>query len=337
MVVSEGARRSTTVLPKSHLHAHADGSFPRPAVRDLAARRSVPFPEPPARFVGTDDFFDRYSQVPGLVGSLDDLSALCRALVESEARHGVAYLEPGVEPQMYPRLGPMGDVLAAMWEGFRDGAAATAVEVGCMVGVNTDFPVELAEEVAALAARRAGDGVVAFGTAGFVEPAGLARFRPAVETARAAGLRIVSHAGQVGGPESVVEALDELRPDRIAHGINAASDPAVLDRLASEGVVCDVCLTSNVRLGMVASYEEHPLPRMLDAGVPVTLNADDEFWFGSDIAAEYEIARDVFDLSDEALSSIARAGTRRTGASAATLQRMSAGIVAWLESDPAGR
>jgi adenosine deaminase len=97
----------------------------------------------------------------------------------------------------------------------------TGVEVGCMVGVNTDHPVKLAEEVADTAVQFAGDGVVAFGTAGFLEPAGLARFRPATQRARAAGLNIVAHAGQVGGPDSVVEALDELEPDRIAHGINA--------------------------------------------------------------------------------------------------------------------
>lgn len=327
--------RSTRALPKSHLHAHADGSFPRPAVAEVARRAGAEVPEPPESFDDTDEFFRRYAQVIELVGSLEDLAALSRALVGSEARHGVAYLEPGVEPQMYaPRLGSLDDVLAAMCQGYREGAAATGVEVGCMVGVNTDFPVELAEEVAAAAVRRAGDGVVAFGTAGFVEPAGLARFRPAVDAARAAGLRIVCHAGQVGGPESVVEALDELAPDRIAHGINAARDPALLDRLAAEGIVCDVAVTSNVRLGMVPSYEEHPFPRMLAAGVPVTLNADDEFWFGSDVAHEYQLAREVFGLSDDALASIALAGTTRTGASDATVERMVAGIEAWLRSEP---
>ncbi|MEX2202846.1 MAG: adenosine deaminase [Actinomycetota bacterium] len=330
-----GHRRSTETLPKSHLHIHADGSFPRDAVHELARRRGGSAPEPTERFDDTEEFFRRYTQVCDLSGSLDDLAGLCAALVASEREHGVTYLEVGVEPQMYaPRLGSLDEVLAAMVAGYRQGAAAEGMEVGCMVGVNTDHPVALAEEVADSAVRFAGEGVVAFGTAGFVEPAGLSRFRPAVDRARSAGLRIVSHAGQVGGPESVVEALDELEPDRIAHGINAARDPAVLERLAVEGVVCDVCVTSNVRLAMVPSYEEHPLPRMLEAGVPVTLNADDEYWFGSSIAREYEVARDLFDLSDQDLARIALAGTNRTGMSEETRRSMIEGIETWLSVDP---
>jgi adenosine deaminase len=335
MVVS-GHRRSTVTLPKSHLHIHADGSFPRAAVHELARRRGGSAPEPPERFDDTEEFFRRYTQVCDLSGSLDDLAGLCAALVASEREHGVIYLEVGVEPQMYaPRLGSLDEVLAAMVAGYREGAAAGGIEVGCMVGVNTDHPVAFAEEAADSAVRFAGEGVVAFGTAGFVEPAGLSRFRPAVDRARSAGLRIVAHAGQVGGPESVVEALDELEPDRIAHGINAARDPIVLGRLATEGVVCDVCVTSNVRLGMVSSYAEHPLPRMLEAGVPVTLNADDEYWFGSSIADEYELARDLFGLSDETLARMALAGTNRTGMSDETRRSMVEQIESWLADPPA--
>ncbi|MFL5798843.1 MAG: adenosine deaminase [Actinomycetota bacterium] len=325
------AGRSLRELPKCHLHLHLDGSFPRAWVRELAARQGMEFAPPPDGFADTDEFFRRYVEVPALVRTLDDLAAGCRALVESEAANGVVYMEPGVEPQLYsPRLGSLDDVLSAMWDGFQDAAGATGVEVGCLIGVNTDFSVELAETVAAVAAARAGDGVVAFGTAGFVEPAGLHRFRRAVGVARSAGLRIVAHAGQTGGPESVTEALDELHPDRIAHGIHAARDPSVLSRLAEGGVVCDVALTSNVALRVVESYERHPLPKMLDAKVPVTLNADDELWFGSNIVHEYELARDVFGLSEEALASIALAGTRGTGASPTALERCSTGIEAWL-------
>jgi len=333
VVVSAG--RSTVALPKAHLHIHADGSFPRAAVRELAGRHGATAPEPPGRFDDTDEFFRRYAQICDLPQTLDDLAELCAALVASEAEHGVAYLEVGVEPQMYvPRLGSLDDVLGVLVIGYRGGGAGTNVEVGCMVGVNTDHPVELAEEVADVAVRFAGEGVVAFGTAGFVEPAGLSRFRPAVDRARAAGLRIVTHAGQVGGPESVVEALDELEPDRIAHGINASRDRAVLERLADGGVVCDVCLTSNVRLGMVPSYEEHPLPLMLDAGVPVSLNADDEYWFGSSITQEYVLAREVFVLTDDDLARIALASTTRTGMSDERRRSMVSGIEAWLAAEP---
>jgi adenosine deaminase len=327
-----GARfsRSLSGLPKPHLHVHLDGSFPRVWVAGLAARRGIRLP-PPDSFESTDEFFRRYLEIPALIGSLDELAHGCRALVESEAANGVVYLEPGVEPQLYvPRLGSLDDVFTAMWEGFQEGSRATGLEVGCLVGVNTDFGVEDAEPVADLAARRAGDGVVAFGTAGFVEPAGLSRFRRVVEQARSAGLRVVCHAGQTGGPESVVEALDELRPDRIAHGIKAAHDPSVLRRLADEGVVCDVALTSNVRLGVVPGYGAHPFPKMFEAGVPVTLNADDELWFGSSVVEEFELAREQYGLTDEQLVSIATSALHATGASDTTVDRWHVRADSWL-------
>jgi adenosine deaminase len=325
--------RSTTSLPKAHLHVHADGSYPRPAVRALAERRRMEPPEPPGTFEDTDEFFRRYARMCDLPADLDDLTELSYSLVASEAGRGVRYLEVGIEPQMYePRLGSLDDILAAMIAGYRGGAAATGIEVGCMVGVNTDHALALAERVNDAAVRRAGDGVVAFGTAGFVEPAGLSRFRPMVDRARGVGLRVVAHAGQVGGPESVIEALDELRPDRIAHGINAARDPAVLERLANDGVICDVAVTSNVLLGMVPSYEEHPLPRMLAAGVHVSLNSDDEYWFDSGVDHEYALARDRYGLSDEELAAIARASTERTGMTEPTRRELLEGIDAWLGS-----
>ena len=245
-------------LPKAHLHLHLDGSFPRPAVAALFGRRGLPF-APPERFSNVDDFFAAYVSVPNLVADLDELAGLCRALVVAESRQGVVYLEPAVEPQLYaPRLGTMDDVLAVMCAAFTSAAIDTDVEVGALVTVNTDGGTEGASELAHLAASYAGRGVVAFGTAGFVEPANLARFVEPVAIARAAGLDVVCHAGQTGGPASVIDALDNLHPDRIAHGVHAARDPALMRRLAGEGVVCDVCPTSNVALGVVADLASHP-------------------------------------------------------------------------------
>src|SRR5262249_9217896 len=150
----------------------------------------------------TDEFYRRYVEVHGLVRSLDDLAGLCRAMALSGAGHGVVYLEPGIEPQLYaPRLRTLDGGARPMPSRVRDGASAAGIEGGCMIGVNADHPVEIAEEVAAVAARHAGEGVVGFGTSGFIEPAGLSRFRSAVGVARAAGLVVVSHAGQIGGPE----------------------------------------------------------------------------------------------------------------------------------------
>ncbi|MDQ1427780.1 MAG: hypothetical protein QOK39_1256 [Acidimicrobiaceae bacterium] len=318
-------------LPKAHLHLHLDGSFPRPAVAALLARRGLPF-APPERFANVDDFFAAYVTVPNLVADVDELAGLCRALVVAESRQGVVYLEPAVEPQLYaPRLGTIDDVLAVMCAAFTSAAIDRDVEVGALVTVNTDGGTEGASELAHLAASYAGRGVVAFGTAGFVEPANLARFVEPVAIARAAGLDVVCHAGQTGGPASVIDALDNLHPDRIAHGVHAARDPALMRRLAGEGVVCDVCPTSNVALGVVADLASHPLPVLVAAGVAVTLNADDELWFGASISDQYELARTAFGFDDATIAGIARTGGRASGMSQGMRERLERGVAAWLE------
>jgi len=331
--------RSTMGLPKAHLHLHLDGSFPRPAVEALAVRHGVPLP-PPGRFASTQDFFSAYCLVPDLVADLDELAELCRALVIAESHEGVVYLEPAVEPQLYaPRLGKLDDVLAVMCAAFADVAAEADVEVGAMVTINTDGGPEQAEELARLAAAFAGAGVVSFGTAGFVEPAGLARFAGAVGVARAAGLSVVCHAGQTGGPDSILDALNTLYPDRIAHGIHASWDPALLRRLVDDGVVLDVCPTSNVALGVVSSLADHPLPALVAAGVLVTLNADDQLWFGAGVSDQYELARSVHGFNDRRLAHIARTGGRANGMSAGTRERLERGTQKWLNEpgdDPLG-
>ena len=148
---------------------------------------------------------------------------------------------------------------------------------------------------------------------------------------REAGLKIVPHAGETVGPESIWGALEALHPDRIAHGVRCVEDPALIARLAADGIPCDVCPTSNVRLNVVTSLAEHPLPRMIEAGVPVTLNSDDQLFFGSDIAGEYALARDVLGLSDGDLAAIARTSLRASSASPGTVSRALKDIDHWCE------
>jgi adenosine deaminase len=243
----------------------------------------------------------------------------------------VLYAEPAVEPELYaPRMGSVDRVLAVMCEAFAQAQRATGVEVGALYTISTDHGPDGADEAAERAARFAGRGVVAFGTAGFTEPAGLARFARPVEKARAAGLRIVCHAGQTGGPGSVHDALDSLAPDRIANGFGAAEDPSLLRRLADEGVLCDVSPSSNIALKLVPDLAHHPLLVMLEAGVAVTLNADDELLFGHTVTDQYQIARSEFAIPDLGLADIASNGAWNSGMSEFTRQRLLNGVDAWL-------
>ncbi len=126
-----------------------------------------------------------------------------------------------------------------------------------------------------------------------------------------------------------IEAL-ALGADRLAHGVRSVEDADVLARLAGEGITCDVCPTSNLKLSVVDDLADHPLPRMLDAGVPVTLGSDDQLFFGSQVAAEYEVARSTWGLSDDELAAIARTSARASGAPDQVTAQIAGGITAWL-------
>jgi adenosine deaminase len=322
-------RPDLRLLPKAHLHAHLDGCYPRSSVEALARRRGVRF-EVPSSFEDVWQFFAAYGTVPDLIETHEDLAELCRALVHAEAAEGVLYLEPGIEPQLFsPRLGTLEQVTSTMLRAFAEAAGDADIEVGALLTINTDEDLEIADDLARVAARSAGAGVTALGTAGFVEPGNLGRFRSAAKIAHAAGLPVVSHAGQTGGPDSIEEALDELGARRISHGFRAIESERLLERLASEQIVCDMCPVSNSVLGLVPDVADHPAPRMLDAGVPVTLNADDSLWFGASITDQYRIARDVWLLDDDGIASFARAGTLASGMSDNTRRRFAERLGAW--------
>jgi adenosine deaminase len=201
-----------------------------------------------------------------------------------------------------------------------------------MVSSNRTRPPEEAVALARLAERYAGRGVVAFGladdeTKGRPEP-----FAEAFDIARAAGLIPSPHAGEHGGPDSVRAALDALGARRIQHGVRSAEDPQLLRRLADSDVCLDVCPTSNVQLRVVESLAVHPLLALLDAGVNVSLNADDPLFFGSGILAEYELARHAFGLDDATLAHIAACSLRASGAPAPLKSKALADVAAWLAS-----
>jgi adenosine deaminase len=168
-----------------------------------------------------------------------------------------------------------------------------------------NFGVEPALRVAHYAADRPHPYVVGFSMAGDEENYPPAAYAEAFHVAAEAGLGCSVHAGEWAGPESVREGL-ELPVSRIAHGVRSIEDPALVQKLAERGTALEVCPTSNVVLGIYPAYGEHPLPRLTEAGVRVTLGSDDPPYFGASIGGEYELCREHFGFDDEALRGITR-------------------------------
>jgi len=178
--------------------------------------------------------------------------------------------------------------------GYCDGAAQAWEEHGVRVGLTPDivrgFPIEAAEETVRHSIANAGRGIVGVGLGGPEGEYPPQLYERVFAQARAGGLGSVPHAGESDGPDSVRGALDVLRADRIRHGIRATEDAGLVRELAVRGVVLDVCPISNVRTGVVRSLAEHPLPKLLAAGVLCTINTDDPAMFGSDLETEHAAA-----------------------------------------------
>lgn len=184
-------------------------------------------------------------------------------------------------------------------------AEQCGIAIGIMVAANRDHgPVE-ATKTAELAAERAGLGVVSFGLDGDESAHPPEDFAAAFAIAREAGIRATPHAGELAGPASIWGALDSLRADRVLHGIRALEDPDLVERLVSRGTCLDVCPTSNVALSVVPSFEQHPLPRLISAGIRCSVNADDPLLFRSGLLDEYTLCRERLGLSDEEIATLA--------------------------------
>ena len=218
------------------------------------------------------------------------------------------------------------------WPPGARAAAATGVGVGWLITVDRTRPPELAVEQATVAARYAGDGVVSMGLANDEAAGAPEPFGPAFAVARAAGIISAPHAGEHGGPDSVRGALDALGAHRIQHGVRSVEDAELVRRLAGEQICLDVCPTSNVSLSVVSALRAHPLPELLDAGVPCSINADDPLLFGVGLLDEYVVCREQLGLDDVVLASCARTSIEHSGAPVDLKDRSLQEIDTWLRS-----
>ena len=316
-------------LPKAHLHLHLFGSARLSTIKELAAEQGI-------SLHGIQDFTDlpsfmvQFLAVEHLIRTPEAIERICRELVADEAAAGSRYIEPSFVPHDFARMFHMTpeQLFDRMDRAFQEAGAQYGVTVRYIIAPNRARDFHYLMEAAEFAVRMKDRGVVAFGYGGD-ERWGHRRMRKPVRVARSGGLKIVPHAGEALGAESVAEALALINPDRIAHGVRAVEDPAVLSELARRGIGCDVCISSNVRLGVYPDAAHHPLKEMLLAGVSVSLNADDELFFASSILNEYRLARDELHLPDEALAHIARCGFLNSSAPEPVVRRALADIDAW--------
>ena len=327
--------RDLVRLPKAELHVHLEGSVRVSTLLELADRYGRPLPSSLAdgrySFVDFPDFLLQWLAVQDCLRGLDDLERIAVEFCQDEAEQGVRYAEAHVSLAEHAVVvGEWEGCVEAVLSGFDRGRREWGVHYAVIVDAVRGIDMDLSERAVRIAVYFAGRGVVAVGLGGseLFSPEPYAGF---FDEARRGGLHTVAHAGETGGPESIRAALEALHAERLGHGIRILEDERLLAEVRERGVPLEVCPTSNVMTGQVASIEKHPFPRLLQAGLKVTLNSDDPAMFGSFLAAEYERARTVFGLSDHALAGLAIEGVRASFADTATKAALERDIHAWLD------
>lgn len=326
-------------LPKAHLHLHLIGSMRPSTLADLAERQGMTLPaglgdaKHDARApMGWARFDALYCAAKELVRRPADFQRLVRELAEDEAAAGSGWVEVTANPGLYHgRFGPDEAVLELLLDAGRAATAATGVGIAWVVSADRRRP-DQAPALARLAVRYADQGVVGFGLANDEQANPAAAFVYAFRIARRGGLLAVPHAGELCGPEEVEQAVAVLGADRIGHGVRAMEDPALLDRLAADGVHLEVCPASNVALGLFPHHAAHPLPALLAAGCSVSLGSDDPLLFGAGLIDQYTLARDRFGLDRHELAGLARASVTASAAPAERKADLLGGIDAWVVS-----
>ena len=284
----------------------------------------------PESFVDFRHFYTAYTLANQVIRNAEHLSRLVFEVVEDAAADGAVWVEPTLYLDSFAEaIGPGELILDIVADAIR--MARDKVGIGARLIVSADRDRGPADAVrqARLAARGDPDVVGAFGLVNDELANPIEDFAQALAIASDAGLALVPHSGEFGGPDQVAATLG-LGAARIQHGIAAARDSALLRRLAGSDVCLDVCPTSNVAVGAVEGLDRHPLPELVEAGVRVSLNADDSLLFGCSLLSEYELARDAFGFSDRLIATIAEASIAHSTAPAPLKSSAVAGIHQWL-------
>jgi adenosine deaminase len=307
---------SQLTIPHSQLladcHLHFEGCMPAAQIARLAGRAGHPFADLAAfesarkSVRDSQSFLLLFAEVCRLFRRPEDYVEAAMAVAESLSADGLRYAEIYVSPEIFSRIGlDAAACLEAVDVGFRESLETHGILCRILLDAVRHWGPESADRVLDLYEKAPLPAIVGFGLGGDENAVPAAAFSGVYLRARSLGLRTSVHAGEWSGAESVRDVLDALRPDRLDHGIAAAQDPHLMQRLAEEDTILCVAPTSNLYTGAVAHVAAHPLRQLLDAGVRVTLSADDPVLFGTTTRGEYGFAREKLGLSEAELTKLA--------------------------------
>jgi len=317
------------VIPKAELHCHLEGSVPPVLARELAARNGLDLPSglfaDDGHYAWRDflSFLDSYDRVCGVLRKSRDFGDILYSYLQRTAAEGAVYVEMFCSPERPKALGiPYAEWVGALADAIdrarRDFGIESRIIAICIRHLGPERALALARQMVA----EPHPYVVALGMGGDEGKFSPADFAPAYRLAHDKGYGCTIHAGEVRGPESVWAAIRDLPVTRIGHGVRSIEDPALVEALARQGIALEVCPGSNVALGLYPDRNAHPLHRLIEAGVRVTLSSDDPPFFHTTLGTEYDQAG----LDDAALRKITRTAIETSFADEATKAKLLRGI-----------
>jgi adenosine deaminase len=302
-------------LPKAELHIHIEGSLEPELMFAIARRNNVRLAYESVEalrrayaFANLQDFLDLYYQGMSVLLHEVDFYDLAMTYFRKVASQNVRYVEFFFDPQGHTARGlAFATVIAGLTRAQADAEAQLGITsrmIMCFLRHLDEADAERTLDQA-LAYK---DRIVAIGLDSSEVGHPPAKFKNVFRRARDAGFLLVAHAGEEGPPDYIWEAIDVLGIDRIDHGNRSLEDPALVKRIAADGLALTVCPLSNLRLCGVKDMKDHPLRRMMDAGLKVTINSDDPAYFGGYMNENFSSVGTALGFSPQELTAVARNG-----------------------------
>lgn len=317
------------MIPKIELHMHLEGAAPPSFIRDLAKKKSVDlnkiFTESGGyAYRDFNHFLEVYEAATSVLTTPEDYARLTTAVLEESAAHGVVYTESFISPDFCGG----GDLIAwreyihAIQEAADKAEAQHGITLRAIVTPIRHFGPDRSKPIAHCAAETVGGFVTGFGIGGD-EMAGKPKdFQWSFDMAREAGLQLTAHAGEWGGATSVRDAIRDLKVERVGHGVQAIDDLALIDEIVEAGITLECCPGSNVFLGVFATWRAHPIEKLRDRGVKVTVSTDDPPFFNTNLTREYDMLAETFGWDEEIFTEINKTALEAAFCDAATKERI---------------
>jgi aminodeoxyfutalosine deaminase len=288
--------------PFAELHIHLEGSVEPETLREIDPALTLEEIAAATSYADFAGFIQSYIWVNRHLQTPRHYAIAARRLFQKLHSENVTCAEITLSTGM---MLWKGQDASAIFEAVQHEALCARLGVRWILDAVRQFGAEAAKPVFDLAADRVDDGVVAIGLGGFEAGTPASDFAELYQRARDRGLHTVCHAGETTNAENVWDALS-IGAERIGHGIRAIEDPRLLAHLREKNIPLEICITSNLRTGAVATLEDHPVRKLFDAGVPIILNTDDPALFDCTLAGEFQLAREQFGFSEPELEVVAR-------------------------------